>query len=211
MTTAITFDGILLQNGVNRYQADFKKKLITNTTKAMNTIGKEYRDKIRKNAEQGLKIKRKVILKSFVYKIYNKDKNQLPNIHYYSGIPWMGLHDKGGAISKTVFIPLSKKRIGYKNLKLLIAALSQANNLFFDKKGGTTIAWAKNTEQFKKLLAPFRATTRARNGKIVKKDERINVAIVGKNIRLKKKIRTTEIALESIPKIVREVERLFAL
>jgi hypothetical protein len=207
----ISFDGVLLPQGMSRYQADFKKTLYTKVNTAMKTIGKEYRDKIRDNASQTLKIKKQSILKSFVFEIYNADTNRLPSLQYRSGIAWMGIHDKGGPISKKVLIPLSKKRIGYKTMKNLISDLSRANNLFFDKKNGTTIAWAKNTLQFKQALAPFRAVTRARNGKVVKKDERVNVAIVGKNIRLRKKIRLSEIALASIPRIVREVERLFTL
>lgn len=212
MQVQINLNGVLTSAGMNTYSTAFKAKLLLNTRKAMQTVGKEYKTKMQDNAKSKLKVKKPAFIKSISYKVYFQRAGKTPSLHFYSRVPWMGMHDKGGMLTKNVFIPLSKKRLGYKEMKTLIRNLRSAGNLFFEKRGGTTIAWAKNTQQFKSVLTPFRAVMKAQNGgKTIKKDERVNVAIVSKNTRLKKKIRMTELALESLPKIKREIERLFTI
>ena len=76
--------------------------------------------------------------------------------------------------------------MGYAKMKKLFKILSSENNLFFDKTSKGTIAWAKNTEEHKRLLAPFRSNMRARAGKVIRKNERVNIAIVGKTIQIRK-------------------------
>lgn len=209
MDLKFDFDGILKAEGLSKYKRDFQSQLLMATRKAMQKIGVQYKDKIQNDARKSLKVSRQAVIRSFSYKVYYKRTGRIPSLHFYSRVPWMGIHDKGGVIKKGA-IPLSKKHIGYKTLKDIFQQLSRAKNLFFDKQGNYTIAWARNTEAQKRLLAPFRAVTRAKQGKVVRKDERVNVAIITSS-KIRKRLSMTEIIKSSLPELSKEIERQFKI
>jgi hypothetical protein len=209
MDLKFDYDGILKAEGLGKYKRDFQAQLLTATRKAMQKVGAEYKTKIQNDARKSLKITRQPLIKSFSYKVYYKRSGRIPSLHFYSRVPWMGIHDKGGIIRKGA-IPLSKKHIGYKTLKDIFLQLSRAKNLFFEKQGSYTIAWSKNTEAQKRLLAPFRSVTRAKQGKVVRKDERVNVAIITSS-RIRKRLNMTEIVKSSLPVLSKEIEKQFKI
>ncbi len=66
----IRLEGIVAPGGVNQWSREFRAQLLMNTRKAMQKVGKEQIEIIRRDVEQGLKIKKKAVVKSFVYKVY---------------------------------------------------------------------------------------------------------------------------------------------
>ena len=211
MQVQYKLDGLFTNSGLLKYKSAFRDQIFKVTAQAMNKVGKSTNEKIQKQAQMALKIKRNAVLKSFKSKVYSKDKNNLPSLHYYSRIPWMGVHTKGATLghAKKLIIPFSSKRIGYKQFKNLLAHLRESRNLFMKKAGATTVVFAKNTDKDKKILAPFRKSTRAYNNKIVRKNETVVIGIMVGNVRMSKKFDMEQTAVNSIPEVTKEVSKIF--
>lgn len=204
-------DGMFTNNGIVNYKNAFSQQIIKATTQAMTKVGKLTNEKIVKQAQQGLKIRRQAVLKSFRSKVYSRNKNYLPTLHYYSRVPWMGTHTHGATIgqSKKLIIPFALKRIGYKEFKHILSVLNSHKNIFMKKAGKTTIVYSKNTEQDKKILAPFRKSTRAYNQKIVRRNEVVVVGMMQSNIRLAKRFDMESTAINSVKDVAKEVTNIF--
>lgn len=211
MNVQYKLDGMFTNAGLTKYSKAFREQMFRATALAMDKVGKKTIEVIKGQAQAGLKIKRQAVIKSFKSKLYFRNKNQLPSLQYYSRIPWMGTHSHGATIgvSKKLIIPFSHKRIGYKAFKEILRELSQGHNLFFKHHGTTTTVWAKNTEQFKRLLAPFRKATRSYNSKVVRKGEPVVVGIMVENVRLSKKFDMEATARNSVNLISKEVSNIF--
>ena len=198
---------------------DFKTKLFNATNNGMKKVMGTVINEIRDDASKNLKIKRKVILKSFVGKIYATNKMTLPSIHFYSGVPWMGTHSKGAAITGRIFIPFVLKPIGYYKQQELLKQLKSNENLFVDKTGSNAILWAKNTKADSKLLAPFKRveSTARRQRKLsgekvrttFKQEERVNLGIMVRSTKLPKRLNFNTIIERNMKNIVKEIENNF--
>lgn len=205
----VNLSGLMATAGVQAFQADFNKRVIKAVKKGMDDTAPVIRKEVRADAETKLNIKRKVIIKSFVAKVYHMRTDRLPTMHVYSGIPWMGVHDTGKSIGGKILIPLATKRIGWKTWKVLIADLKAAGNLFFEKKNGKTFAWCLNTPAFTKQLQPFKKYQKGITGKGTKKNAKVIIALSRKQIVNKKKINLTEIVRNNMPLLTRNIEQAF--
>lgn len=215
MELKFDFDGVIKAQGLQKYKRYFIAKMLFATRKAMQEVGKDTKAKIQADVRSKLKIKREAFVKSFTYKVYYKRVNQVPSLHFYSKVPWVGMHTKGGSVNKKVIIPFTRKApsgvsnssvLGNKTLKILLATLQEHKNLFFDNTGKQTIVWAKNTKLDSKLLVHFR---KAQGQGRIKRDERVNVGVVVKNTTIKKRLQMNEYIQDSLKDISKKIEANF--
>lgn len=211
MRVKLKMEGMLTSNGLYAWKNSFRDQMFRATAMAMDKVGKKTIEVIKAQAQAGLKIKRQAVIKSFKSKVYFKNKNGIPALHYYSRIPWMGTHSHGATVgvSKHLIIPFAHKRIGYNEWKEILQTLRANHNLFVDTRGKTKYVWAKNTDQDNRLLRPFRKASRAYNQKVIRKNEKIVVGIVVNNIRLSKKFDMEATAKNSVNEVSREISKVF--
>lgn len=202
-----------------RYIYNFKQKLISACDEGMRKAADEILEKVRDDVAKNLKVKKKGLVKSFVAKIYNGNKNKIPSVHFYSRVPFMGAHDKGATISGRIFIPFTLKPLGFKTQKLIFEELRRNKNLFTDTSNGKTILFAINNKTSERTLAPFKRLIRSerikqrQNGAkvrtTIKQDERVNLGILVKQTKLPKRLNFTTIIAGNVNKIVDEIEKAF--
>lgn len=214
MDIKIELDGIIKAQGFEKYSRDFRAKLLKSTRKAMQDVGKTTKAKIQADVRSKLKIKREAFVKSFTYKVYFKKTNNIPSLHFYSAVPWVGMYTKGGSVNKKVIIPFTKKApkgitksksLGTKTLKYLLSELQSHKNLFFDNTGNQTIVWAKNTKEDSRLLVNFRRA-QSNGGTRIKINERVNIGVVVKNTSIKKRLSMNEYVQSSLKEITQQIE-----
>lgn len=172
--------------------------------------------RIRAQAASVFKFRRAATLRTFSATVYARRKEVLPVVDFYSKIPWMGIHERGGVIQGPVLIPLTEegKRMGRKTFKRVITGLLAQGNAFFKNVNGKVILFAENIRESGKFLTRFRKAYRTRSG--VQKGARlarnidIPIAILLPRVELKKRLRMIEIVQRNLPLIATSIEKRVA-
>lgn len=170
--------------------------------------GREVADKARAQMRAALNVKRQTFVKSLRAKVFDTRPERLPDLLIGSRVPWLGIHERGGAIGGTMLIPLLPGRIGRKRFKAIVDALMRSGNAFFVKKGGKVILMAENIQENATELSRFKRAERSRSGeKRLKRGREIPIAVLVKSVTLKKRLDLAGTVRAHLPVIARAIER----
>lgn len=170
--------------------------------------GREVADKVRAQMRAALNVKRQTFVKSLRAKVFDTRPERLPDLLIGSRVPWLGIHERGGAIGGTMLIPLLPGRIGRKRFKAIVDALMRSGNAFFVKKGGKVILMAENIQENATELSRFKRAERNRSGeKRLKRGREIPIAVLVKSVTLKKRLDLAGTVRAHLPVIARAIER----
>jgi hypothetical protein len=155
-------------------------------------------------------------LKSFRATVHARRTDILPVVDFYSKIPWMGIHERGGVIQGPVLIPLTEegKRMGAKAFRRVVTGLMRQGNAFFKNVNGKVILFAENIAESGKLLTRFRKAFRQRTGMAqrarIQRGIDLPIAILLPRVEIRKRLRLTEIVQQNLRLIASAIERRLA-
>ena len=153
------------------------------------------------------KVARSGFVNSMQAKVLDKKPERLPDLLIGSRIPWLGLHEAGGAVTGNMLIPLLPNRMGPKQFAKLVDALMRSGNAFFIKKGGKVILMAENIQENSRQLSRFKKAERGRTGtKKIKRGQEVPIAILVKRVNLKRRLGLVDAVQSSLPGLAQAIE-----
>lgn len=208
MRIKIAIDTPAAKARLRKWGGELQKQSHKAVAKALRSEARELRDAVREHVGQQLKVVKKGFVNGFTAKVYDRDKNRLPALHVGSKIHWTGMHEFGGAIAKTMLIPIGG-RIGRKRFKSQIKQLMASSNTFFVKsKHGSIILMAVNQKQDDKPLSRFKRNYRQTSGlKRLKRGKAIPIAVLVKKVVLKKRLNIETLVAKQIPRLAIAIEK----
>lgn len=209
MKTNIKIDGLFKNSQFLSFKKDLKENMYKASEEGLKNAGAKIKPMIQNNAKSAFKVKRQVFLKSFTFKIFNKNKNAPPGMIIGSKVPFVRIHQDGGTIKpkgKLLLIPTNKnrKKLGKNNFKDIISKLIDSNNAYFRKmKSGNLGLYSENVDENLNLIQQVSGKRKFKKGK------ETLIAVAAKEIRIKKKINTIEIINNNTHLVVSEIQNIF--
>lgn len=151
--------------------------------------------------------------RSIRYKVYDRKLQDLPALKIGSKVPWLGLHEKGGAVSGNMLIPFGGQRP--RGFRKIVAELMRGGNAYFNQVGAHAILFAENIPENAGLLRGFKRTartlgivqTKGKKGVSIARGTDIPVAVLVKRVTLKKRLKLEATVRAGIPGLARAIER----
>jgi hypothetical protein len=175
----------------------------------MRSVGREMADAVRQDMRAGLKVRKAAFLKSMRAKVYNQRRDRFPALYIGSKIPWLGLHEKGGAIGGRMLIPLlpQHQRIGRKAFRRVVDALMRSGNAFFIQRKGKAILMAENIRENDRALARFKPGERLRSGrKRLRRGQEIPIALLVDRVQLRARFDIESTVRRKLPRLVGAIQ-----
>jgi hypothetical protein len=168
--------------------------------------------RLRMRAAAAFQVRSKGFLNTISGRVHAVNKLRLPVVDFYSRIPWMGIHGRGGAITSKgggLLIPLLEegKRMGPKAFRRVITAILNNGAGFFKEVNGKVILFAEYQPEYGRALGRFRRAERfVRGGQNPRAGESIPIAVLVKRVELKKRYDLTDIVRQDLGVIARFIE-----
>jgi hypothetical protein len=208
---SMKFDGLFNKDKLLTYHKSLKSVLYKAATKGLKDSFIMIKEKISNDVRNNFKIKQKNFDKAVRNLIYSSNKAKFPGMLVLSKANWMQAFEDGATISGKkgyLIVPLTKDRINRKTFKKILDNLHQQKNLYFQKRGGKEIVFAKNIKDSDRFLTKFKQLERTNRGGVrsLKRGTLIPVGVVVKNVQLKKRFNLKKIINQSMPIIVKNIE-----
>lgn len=207
MKLSLTQTGLLDPGTLAAWTSERKRAIRTAVAQGLKTGGVEVRDAARTRMRAAFKVARSGFVNSMQAKVLDKKPERLPDLLIGSRIPWLGLHEAGGAVTGNMLIPLLPNRMGPKQFAKLVDALMRSGNAFFIKKGGKVILMAENIQENSRQLSRFKKAERGRTGtKKIKRGQEVPIAILVKRVNLKRRLGLVDAVQSSLPGLAQAIE-----
>lgn len=207
MKLSLTQAGLLDPGTLAAWTSERKKAIRTAVAQGMKSGGAEVRDTARARMRAAFKVARSGFVNSMQAKVLDKKPERLPDLLIGSRIPWLGLHEAGGAVTGNMLIPLLPNRMGPKQFAKLVDALMRSGNAFFIKKGGKVILMAENIQENSRQLSRFKKAERGRTGtKKIKRGQEVPIAVLVKRVNLKRRLGLVDAVQSSLPGLAQAIE-----
>lgn len=207
MKLSLTQTGLLDPGTLAAWTSERKKAIRTAVAQGMKAGGADVRDAARARMRAAFKVARSGFVNSMQAKVLDKKPERLPDLLIGSRIPWLGLHEAGGAVTGNMLIPLLPNRMGPKQFAKLVDALMRSGNAFFIKKGGKVILMAENIQENSRQLSRFKKAERSRTGtKKIKRGQEVPIAVLVKRVNLKRRLGLVDAVQTSLPGLAQAIE-----
>lgn len=207
MKLSLTQTGLLDPGTLAAWTSERKRAIRTAVAQGLKTGGVEVRDAARTRMRAAFKVARSGFVNSMQAKVLDKKPERLPDLLIGSRIPWLGLHEAGGAVTGNMLIPLLPNRMGPKKFAKLVDALMRSGNAFFIKKGDKVILMAENIQENSRQLSRFKKAERGRTGtKKIKRGQEVPIAILVKRVNLKRRLGLVDAVQSSLPGLAQAIE-----
>ena len=211
MKIDLTASGLFDAGQFNAWSTERRDAIRAALKRGMQSGGREVRDAARTQMRGAFNVKRNSFVSSMQAKVLDKKTDRLPALLVGSKIPWLGLHEKGGAVSGNLLIPLLPGRIGPKRFKAVVDGLLRSGNAFFVEKNGKVILMAENIRENASQLTRFKRAERARTGaKQIKRGQEIPIAVLVKSVSLKRRLDLTGAVQRSLPRLAGAIQKELA-
>lgn len=211
MKIDLTASGLFDARQFNAWSTERRDAIRAALKRGMQSGGREVRDAARTQMRGAFNVKRNSFVSSMQAKVLDNKTDRLPALLVGSKIPWLGLHEKGGAVSGNLLIPLLPGRIGPKRFKAVVDGLLRSGNAFFVEKNGKVILMAENIRENASQLTRFKRAERARTGaKQIKRGQEIPIAVLVKSISLKRRLDLTGAVQRSLPRLAGAIQKELA-
>lgn len=213
MQVSLATAGLLDPAKLRAWTVAGHQRIRAGVARAMRTQSKVIAAAAQQQAAQAFGGKQRAA-KSIRAKVFDSKPNSLPAFKIGSKIPWLGIHQRGGAISgKKMLIPFGGSRP--KRFKYLIQDLMRSGNAYFRQVGAHAILFAENIPENARLLAGFKRTarnlgiveTKGKSGKSIRRGADIPVAVLVSRVTVRKKLRLIETVTRALPALARAIER----
>lgn len=210
MRISLTTEGLLDRRRFNAWRSQTEHAMRQATARAMRTVGREMADSVRHDMRRTFNVRKAAFLKSMRARVYRNRREHFPALYVGSKIPWLGIHEKGGAIGGRMLIPLLPRhqRIGRKAFQRVIDSLMRSGNAFFVEKNGRTLLMAENIRENDRALARFKRGERLRTRqKRLRRGQEIPVAVLVDSVRLRKRFDLESTVRRKLPKLAKIIQR----
>lgn len=184
-------DMSMFKSSIANIASHFGKDIRTAVGRGMRSGGKELLGRVRSAYAQSIRIRRKSFPKAISTKVYDRKKDQMPDLLIGSKVPAVRAHVFGAQVTGPVLIPLldNGERIGRKKFGLLVRDLVRSGNAEFRRVHGRTILFAEASAASASgiNISAFKRNERARRGgKFRKKKGRsleVPIAVLVRNVK----------------------------
>ncbi len=237
MRISLTAEGLLDRRRFNAWRSQTQQAMRQATVRAMRTVGREMAEDVRRDMRRTFNVRKAAFLKSMRARVYrnrrerfagsipgarpfgaslsavkNRSRRFFPALYVGSRIPWLGIHEKGGAIGGRMLIPLLPRhqRIGRKAFLRVIDSLMRSGNAFFIERNGRAILMAENLRENDRALARFKRGERLRTGqKRLRRGQEIPVALLVDSVRLRKRFDLESAVRRKLPRLALAIQKEF--
>lgn len=208
MKISVRIDSAAAQAQLRRWGGEFREQVKKAVGRAMRSEAIEIKQEVRAQVASQMAVVKKSFLKGFNAKVLDRDPTRLPALYVGSRIPWSGMHEKGGAISAKMLIPLNG-RVGRKRFKAQVDALMRGGNAYFIKNAkGNVVLMAENIKEHDRPLAGFKRRYRQAEGvKRIKRGADIPIAVLVPRVVLKKRLNVERLVQGRIPSLAMAMEK----
>ena len=209
MKSTIKFEGLFKNSHFLSFKKNLQEDIYKESEIGLRAAGNKIKPLIQNDAKKAFKVKRQVFLKSFTFKIFNKDKSKPPGMVIGSKVPFVRIHQDGGIIKpkgKLLLIPVNKNRknLGKNKFNDIITKLIDSNNAYFRKmKNGNIGLYSENIDENLNLIQQSSGKRKFKKGK------KTLIAIAAKQTRVKKTINTMEIINNNTGLVRNEIQNIF--
>ena len=210
MRISLTTEGLLDRRRFNAWRSQTEHAMCQATARAMRTVGREMADSVRRDMRRGLRVRKAAFLKSMRARVYRNRQDRFPALYVGSRIPWLGIHEKGGAIGGRMLIPLLPRhqRIGRKAFRRVVDSLMRSGNAYFIEKNGKTLLMAENIRENDRALTRFKRGERLRTGqKRLRRGQEIPVAVLVDSVRLRKRFDLESAVRRKLPRLAQAIQK----
>jgi len=207
---SLTAEGLLDRRRFNAWRSQTQHAMRQATARAMRTVGREMADSVRRDMRRTFNVRKAAFLKSMRARVYRNRRERFPALYVGSKIPWLGIHEKGGAIGGRMLIPLLPRhqRIGRKAFRRVIDSLMRSGNAFFIERNGRAILMAENLRENDRALARFKRGERLRTGqKRLRRGQEIPVAVLVDSVRLRKRFDLESAVRRKLPRLAQAIRK----
>lgn len=210
MKIDLVAEGLLDRRRFNAWQADTHKAIHAAVTRAMRDSGKDMAEQVRREMRASFRTASPKFLRSMHAKVFDRKANVFPALYLGSKVPWLGIHEQGGAIRGRMLIPLlpQYQRIGRKAFARVIDALMRSGNAWFIEKNGQQILMAENLAENARPLTRFRRAERERSGaKRLRRGQEIPIAVLVRRVSLKKRFDLNRAVRVELPRLTAAIRK----
>lgn len=208
MKISVRIDSAAAQAQLRRWGGEFREQVKKAVGRAMRSEAIEIKQEVRAQVASQMAVVKKSFLKGFNAKVLDQDPTRLHALYVGSRIPWSGMHEKGGAISAKMLIPLNG-RVGRKRFKAQVDELMRGGNAYFIKNAkGNVVLMAENIKEHDRPLAGFKRRYRQAEGvKRIKRGADIPIAVLVPRVVLKKRLNVERLVQGRIPSLAMAIEK----
>ena len=208
MKISVRIDSAAAQAQLRRWGGEFREQVKKAVGRALKDEAVEIKQEVRAQVASQMAVVKKSFLKGFNAKVLDRDPTRLPALYVGSRIPWSGMHEKGGAISAKMLIPLNG-RVGRKRFKAQVDELMRGGNAYFIKNAkGNVVLMAENIKEHDRSLAGFKRRYRQAEGvKRIKRGADIPIAVLLPRVVLKKRLNVERLVQGRIPSLAMAIEK----
>lgn len=187
-----------------------REEIRQGVARGMESGGKVVTQRVQKEVERALKIRRKGFVKTYRHRVYSSKPERMPSLAVGSKIFFSGMLEHGGTISakkRLMLIPFGNLRIGPKAWRALIRNLMSRGDGYFRQVGGRLILFAENIAENDRDLRKFKRGERTRRGvKSLKRGTDIPVAVAVRSVTIRKKTDVLGVVKKSLGEVVFHIE-----
>lgn len=209
MKISLRIDSAAAQAQLRRWGGEYRAKVRKAAARALDRHGDELRREVRGHVAGEMKVAKKAFLSSFVDRVIDRDPNRLPALYVGSRIPWVGIHENGGAIAGKLLIPIYGARFGRKTFKNLVRQLMNAGNAYFVKNAkGHIVLMAENIAEHDKPMAGFKRRHRKATGvSRLKRGADIPIAVLVPRVAIPKRLDVQRVVTSSMPRLAAALQK----
>jgi hypothetical protein len=208
MKISLATEGLFDPRRFNAWTAQRQRAIHAAVARGFRESGREVAGQARSQMQAALQVKRPGFLKSMRATVLDRRRDRLPALRIGSRIPWLGIHERGGAVAGNLLIPLLPARIGPKRFKAVVDGLMRAGNAFFKEVDGKVLLFAENIRDNSRELARFKRAERGRSGaKRLQRGQEIPIAVLVKRVSLRKRLDLEGTVRRNLPRIAAAIQR----
>ena len=210
MRISLTAEGLLNRRRFNAWRSQTEHAMRQATARAMRTMGREMAEGVRRDMRRNFGVRKVAFLKSMRARVYRNRLDRFPALYVGSRIPWLGIHEKGGAIGGRMLIPLLPRHqhIGRKAFRRVVDSLMRSGNAYFIEKNGKTLLMAENIRENDRALTRFKRGERLRTGqKRLRRGQEIPVAVLVDSVRLRKRFDLESAVRRKLPRLAQAIQK----
>jgi hypothetical protein len=206
---SLRIDSAAAQAQLRRWGGEYRAKVRQAAARALERHGDDLRREVRGHVAEEMKVAKKAFLTSFTGRVINRDPNRLPALYVGSRIPWVGIHENGGAIAGKLLIPIYGARFDRKTFKKLVQHLVAAGNAYFVKNAkGHIVLMAENIAEHDKPLAGFKRRHRKATGvSRLKRGADIPIAVLVPRVAIPKRLDVQRVVTSSMPRLAATLQK----
>lgn len=203
----------LSERDLTAWTAGQKARIRAGVLKGMRAEAPAVTKAMRAQVVSKLKVTKKNFLNAYKHKIYDAKKDELPDLRFYSGVPFSARLDTGGVVraasGKKLLIPLTSggTRISVKRLRLLVRKLLASKTGFFRKVGQRTLLFANYDASVAGGLAPARRRLMPGKGFRLQSGSAIPVAMIVPQVTLKKAARVAPLVIRRLGSVANAIQK----